>query len=53
MVARVNGTLHDLDRPLESDAILEFVDFNSRDGQAVSIKSLVPVCFPGTVMSVA
>ncbi|XP_034954539.1 threonine--tRNA ligase, mitochondrial isoform X2 [Zootoca vivipara] len=35
VVARVNGSLHDLDRPLEGDASLEFVDFESRDGQAL------------------
>ena len=36
VIARVNGTLHDLDRPLEGDASLELLDFDSRDGQAVS-----------------
>uniref|UniRef100_H9G724 threonine--tRNA ligase n=1 Tax=Anolis carolinensis TaxID=28377 RepID=H9G724_ANOCA len=35
VAARVNGTLHDLDRPLEEDASLEFVDFDARDGQAL------------------
>ncbi|XP_042297149.1 threonine--tRNA ligase, mitochondrial [Sceloporus undulatus] len=35
LAVRVNGTLYDLDRPLEGDAILEFVDFDSLDGQAL------------------
>ncbi|XP_066466396.1 threonine--tRNA ligase, mitochondrial isoform X2 [Tiliqua scincoides] len=35
VVARVNGNLHDLDRPLEGDASLEFLDFESRDGRAL------------------
>lgn len=33
MVARVNGTLYDLSRPLESDCILEFLDFENPEGQ--------------------
>ncbi|KAK9390925.1 threonine-tRNA ligase mitochondrial [Crotalus adamanteus] len=33
VAARVNGRLYDLDRPLESDATLEFVDFDSQAGQ--------------------
>ncbi|XP_060614002.2 threonine--tRNA ligase, mitochondrial [Anolis sagrei] len=35
VAARVNGALYDLDRPLEEDASLEFVDFDARDGQAL------------------
>ncbi|XP_072840129.2 threonine--tRNA ligase 1, cytoplasmic isoform X2 [Pogona vitticeps] len=35
VIARVNGTLHDLDRPLEGDASLELLDFDSQDGQAL------------------
>ncbi|XP_060114650.1 threonine--tRNA ligase, mitochondrial [Heteronotia binoei] len=35
VTARVNGNLHDLDRPLEGDAELEFVDFESQDGQTL------------------
>ncbi|XP_077175653.1 threonine--tRNA ligase, mitochondrial isoform X2 [Paroedura picta] len=35
VTARVNGSLHDLDRPLEGDAQLEFVDFESQDGQTL------------------
>ncbi|XP_061461788.1 threonine--tRNA ligase, mitochondrial [Rhineura floridana] len=35
VAARVNGSLHDLGRPLETDATLEFVGFDSQDGQAL------------------
>ncbi|XP_063001789.1 threonine--tRNA ligase, mitochondrial [Elgaria multicarinata webbii] len=35
VTARVNGHLHDLDRPLEADATVEFVDFDSQAGQAL------------------
>lgn len=35
VAARVNGHLYDLDRPLEGDASLEFLDFESRDGRAL------------------
>ncbi|XP_053133348.1 threonine--tRNA ligase, mitochondrial isoform X5 [Hemicordylus capensis] len=34
VAAKVNGSFYDLDRPLEGDASLEFVDFDSPDGQA-------------------
>ncbi|NXE85929.1 SYTC protein, partial [Cochlearius cochlearius] len=34
LVARVNGTLQDLDRPLESDADLELLDFSTPEGRA-------------------
>ncbi|XP_042640499.1 threonine--tRNA ligase, mitochondrial isoform X2 [Tyto alba] len=33
LVARVNGTLQDLDRPLESDADLELLDFSVPEGR--------------------
>ncbi|CAM9997375.1 unnamed protein product, partial [Bubo scandiacus] len=33
LVARVNGTLQDLDRPLESDADLELLDFSAPEGR--------------------
>ncbi|KAF1570180.1 Threonine--tRNA ligase, cytoplasmic, partial [Eudyptes moseleyi] len=33
LVARVNGTLQDLDRPLESDADLELLDFSTPEGR--------------------
>uniref|UniRef100_A0A8D0G454 threonine--tRNA ligase n=1 Tax=Sphenodon punctatus TaxID=8508 RepID=A0A8D0G454_SPHPU len=36
VTARVNGALYDLDRPLEGDASLEFLDCSSPDGQTVS-----------------
>lgn len=36
LVARVNGTLQDLDRPLESDTDLELLDFSTPEGRAVS-----------------
>ncbi|XP_069072130.1 threonine--tRNA ligase 1, cytoplasmic-like [Pleurodeles waltl] len=35
VAARVNGTLHDLDRPLEEDSEVEFLTFDSSDGQAI------------------
>ncbi|XP_043358110.1 threonine--tRNA ligase, mitochondrial isoform X5 [Dermochelys coriacea] len=35
VAARVNGTLYDLDRPLESNVALEFLGFDSPEGQAV------------------
>ncbi|XP_061872189.1 threonine--tRNA ligase, mitochondrial [Colius striatus] len=34
LVARVNGTLQDLDRPLEADTELELLDFSSAEGRA-------------------
>ncbi|XP_009469687.1 PREDICTED: threonine--tRNA ligase, mitochondrial, partial [Nipponia nippon] len=34
LVARVNGTLQDLDRPLESDTDLELLDFSTPEGRA-------------------
>ncbi|XP_063173070.1 threonine--tRNA ligase 1, cytoplasmic-like [Candoia aspera] len=33
VTARVNGSLYDLDRPLEGDATMEFLGFDSRAGQ--------------------
>ncbi|NXY86005.1 SYTC protein, partial [Alcedo cyanopectus] len=39
LVARVNGTLRDLDRPLESDSALELLDFNSPEGRAAVWRS--------------
>lgn len=45
VIARVNGSLHDLDRPLEGDAELEFLDFESRDGQTVSIQGFPCACW--------
>ena len=35
VVAKVNGDLWDLDRPLEQDANLELVKFDDEEGQAV------------------
>uniref|UniRef100_A0A8C0GYE7 Threonine--tRNA ligase, mitochondrial n=1 Tax=Chelonoidis abingdonii TaxID=106734 RepID=A0A8C0GYE7_CHEAB len=35
VAARVNGALYDLDRPLESSAALEFLGFDSPEGQAI------------------
>ncbi|OCT69068.1 threonine--tRNA ligase 1, cytoplasmic [Xenopus laevis] len=35
VAARVNGALYDLSRPLEEDAAVEFLTFDSRDGQAI------------------
>lgn len=37
MVARVNGELRDLERPLQSDAELELLDFTAPEGRAVSV----------------
>uniref|UniRef100_A0A8B9SF10 Probable threonine--tRNA ligase, cytoplasmic n=1 Tax=Apteryx owenii TaxID=8824 RepID=A0A8B9SF10_APTOW len=34
LVARVDGTLHDLDRPLRGDAALELLDFDAPEGRA-------------------
>ncbi|NXU34470.1 SYTC protein, partial [Drymodes brunneopygia] len=36
LVARVNGTLQDLDRPLECDTDLELLDFSTPEGREVS-----------------
>ncbi|RLV76469.1 hypothetical protein DV515_00016941, partial [Chloebia gouldiae] len=33
LVARVNGTLQDLDRPLECDTDLELLDFSTPEGR--------------------
>lgn len=35
VAARVNGTLYDLDRPLEEDSEVEFLSFDSPDGKAI------------------
>ncbi|XP_019332905.1 threonine--tRNA ligase, mitochondrial isoform X1 [Alligator mississippiensis] len=35
VAARVNGALYDLERPLEGDATLDFLHFDSPEGQAV------------------
>ncbi|NXN69935.1 SYTC protein, partial [Himantopus himantopus] len=39
LVARVNGTLQDLDRPLESDTDLELLDFSTPEGRAAFWRS--------------
>ncbi|NWI70721.1 SYTC protein, partial [Todus mexicanus] len=39
LVARVNGTLHDLDRPLAGDCDLELLDFSTPEGRAVFWRS--------------
>ncbi|KAM6190183.1 LOW QUALITY PROTEIN: threonine--tRNA ligase, mitochondrial [Sarcoramphus papa] len=39
LVARVNGTLQDLDQPLESDADLELLDFSTPEGRAAFWRS--------------
>lgn len=36
VIARVDGELWDLDRPLEKDCSLELLRFDSEDAQAVS-----------------
>lgn len=35
VISKVNGTLWDLDRPLEEDSSLEFLDFESEEGKQV------------------
>uniref|UniRef100_A0A8C5QVU2 Threonine--tRNA ligase, mitochondrial n=1 Tax=Leptobrachium leishanense TaxID=445787 RepID=A0A8C5QVU2_9ANUR len=35
VAARVNGALHDLTRPLEGDSSVQFLTFDSREGQSV------------------
>ncbi|XP_064330910.1 threonine--tRNA ligase, mitochondrial isoform X2 [Phalacrocorax carbo] len=39
LVARVNGTLQDLDRPLERDTDLELLDFSTPEGRAAFWRS--------------
>ncbi|NXL53501.1 SYTM protein, partial [Podilymbus podiceps] len=39
LVARVNGTIQDLDRPLEGDADLELLDFSAPEGRAAFWRS--------------
>ncbi|XP_068026819.1 LOW QUALITY PROTEIN: threonine--tRNA ligase, mitochondrial [Melanerpes formicivorus] len=39
LVARVNGTLQDLDQPLASDASLELLDFNTPEGRGAFWRS--------------
>lgn len=52
LVARVNGTLQDLDRPLEGDADLELLDFSSPEGRTVSPGvTQRPGCPPTSPMS--
>ncbi|XP_074896930.1 threonine--tRNA ligase, mitochondrial isoform X1 [Buteo buteo] len=48
LVARVNGTLQDLDRPLESDADLELLDFSTPEGRAAFWQS--SACVLGAVV---
>uniref|UniRef100_A0A8D0ERT1 threonine--tRNA ligase n=1 Tax=Strix occidentalis caurina TaxID=311401 RepID=A0A8D0ERT1_STROC len=47
LVARVNGTLQDLDRPLESDADLELLDFSVLEGREAFWRS--SACVLGAV----
>ncbi|XP_074665596.1 threonine--tRNA ligase, mitochondrial [Strix aluco] len=47
LVARVNGTLQDLDRPLESDADLELLDFSAPEGREAFWRS--SACVLGAV----
>ncbi|XP_075381194.1 threonine--tRNA ligase, mitochondrial isoform X4 [Mycteria americana] len=47
LVARVNGTLQDLDRPLESDADLELLDFSTPEGRTAFWQS--SACVLGAV----
>ncbi|XP_062453713.1 threonine--tRNA ligase, mitochondrial isoform X2 [Rhea pennata] len=39
LVARVDGALHDLDRPLRADAALELLDFDAPEGREVFWRS--------------
>ncbi|NXN93106.1 SYTM protein, partial [Rhinopomastus cyanomelas] len=43
LVARVNGTLQDLDRPLAGDSDLELLDFSSPEGRAAFWRSSASV----------
>uniref|UniRef100_A0A8C3Y6B5 Threonine--tRNA ligase, mitochondrial n=1 Tax=Catharus ustulatus TaxID=91951 RepID=A0A8C3Y6B5_CATUS len=47
LVARVNGTLQDLDRPLESDTDLELLDFSTPEGREAFWRS--SACVLGAV----
>ncbi|NWI33906.1 SYTM protein, partial [Sula dactylatra] len=47
LVARVNGTLQDLDQPLERDANLELLDFSTPEGRAAFWRS--SACVLGAV----
>lgn len=40
VVARVNGELWDMDRPLEQDCSLHFLRFDDEDAQTVSLPPL-------------
>ncbi|XP_074422432.1 threonine--tRNA ligase, mitochondrial isoform X1 [Larus michahellis] len=48
LVARVNGTLQDLDRPLECDTDLELLDFSTPEGRAAFWRS--GACVLGAVV---
>lgn len=41
VIAKVNGELWDLDRPLEGDCTLELLTFDNEEAKAVSRFSLV------------
>lgn len=41
VIAKVNGELWDLDRPLEGDCTLELLMFDNEEAKAVSRHSLV------------
>lgn len=41
VIAKVNGELWDLDRPLEGDCTLELLTFDNEEAKAVSKFSLV------------
>lgn len=41
VIAKVNGELWDLDRPLEEDCTLELLSFDNEEAKAVSKHSLV------------
>ncbi|KAI1230003.1 Threonine--tRNA ligase, partial [Lamprotornis superbus] len=47
LVARVNGTLQDLDRPLECDTDLELLDFSTPEGREAFWRS--SACVLGAV----
>lgn len=43
VVAKVNGTLWDLNRPLEKDAKIEFVTFDDHEGNSCGVCTLHPL----------
>ncbi|XP_014399055.1 PREDICTED: probable threonine--tRNA ligase 2, cytoplasmic [Myotis brandtii] len=52
VIAKVNGELWDLDRPLEGDSTLELLTFDNEEAQAVRLESvLILTCSPCRAVS--